>query len=97
MTVTLYTVQLPAVPAGVNLRVLVAPLGEPPIVERRDEPALPRPGLARAIGITGERWPQCQCPLHPRMTNAELIDLGGGCTPRYVCPRLAAVRREVIG
>jgi hypothetical protein len=38
----------------------------------------------------------CRCALRAGMGDDDLSALGAGCTaPRYVCPRLDAVRRRV--
>jgi hypothetical protein len=56
-----------------------------------------RRALAKAIEDTARAYPRCRCQLSATMTDAELIQLGAGCTdPQWACARLVAVRRRVV-
>lgn len=42
------------------------------------------------------RAARCACGITPRMSIAELMELGSGCTGgMYVCPTLDAIRRQL--
>jgi hypothetical protein len=39
--------------------------------------------------------PACSCRIPASITDAELLELGAGCTGTWVCPVLDRVRREL--
>lgn len=60
-------------------------------VKARNDARRARTALRAALSSTRKRYPACRCELAVDVPLAQLRSMEG-CCPRYVCPRLDAVR-----